>query len=264
MNELVDSQKTMPFRRRLFVARHRKRSIWVRLWKPFLQAAILVGAPALLGYWALTSPQFTLKEVEVVGASQVARGWIDVRVESYRGRPLVSMPMESVERRLRSHPWVAGVQVRKELPDRLLVVVDEKTPWGVLKTEEEAIFVDASGEAIAPFDNHPRWADLPVIVGEADATVLARAADVASQMRDLEPNWAAGLSRVEVLNDWDFLLETRALPFALVVTATSVQAAVAQGTAYLHDVQSELNSIEVLDLRTPGAIVARGLKEGEE
>ncbi len=264
MSQLVESQRTFPFRRRLFVARHRKRSVWLRLWKPLVKALLVVGVPTALGLWVLTAPQFTLQNVTIRGTEQIEGSWVQQRLATYQGRPLVSMPMAAVEARVSSHPWVAAVQVNKQLPSQLEVEIQEQVPWAVVRSGEGADFVDQQGHRFAPFSSTARWANLPLIEGTEEVDVLARAVAVVKQLGTVNPNWGAKVSRVEALNDWDFRIETHALPFALTVNANSVEDAIRSLSTHLGQIQREFSQIQAVDLRVSGSIVVQPETQQEE
>ena len=256
MSQLVATQKSLPFRRQRFVARHRKRSIWLRLARPFAKALLVVGVPALAGYWVLTAPEFTLHSVHTNDLRHVESGWIQQRLSSYVGRPLVSLPMGPVEEQLETHPWVASVRVSKRLPSQLEVDIQERRPVFVLRSDEGAFYVDAAGRTIAPWDGESSpWRHLPVVAGSRDREVLAHAVAVVEEIHQARPDWAAGVTRVETLNDWDFRVETSALPFALVVSAGSAAQRVAELSAHLDRVSQALPEFGVADLRVAGSIV---------
>lgn len=256
MSQLVATQKSLPFRRQRFVARHRKRSILLRLARPFVKALLVVGSPTLAGYWVLTAPEFTLRSVRTNNLREVEPGWIQQRLSTHVGRPLVSMPMRSLEEQLEAHPWVASVRVNKRLPSQLQVDIQERRPVFVLRTDDGAFFVDAAGRTIAPWDGESAaWRDLPVVAGSGDHEVLAHAVAVVEELHQARPDWGAGVTRVEALNEWDFRVETSALPFALVVSAGSAAARVAELSTHLDRVRHALPEFGVADLRVPGSIV---------
>lgn len=257
MSHLVDTQRSLLFRRQRFVARHRKRPVWLRLWRPFAQALLLVGAPTLLVYWVLTAPQFTLREVEINRLPHIDRTWLEQRLSSYRGRPLVSMPMQTVEMNLVSHPWVAAVRVNKQLPDRLQVEIDEKDPALVLRTADGASFIDRSGGVIAPYSDRSPWRDLPVVEGSDDGYTLAAAAAVRQRLREVAPAWGEAITHIEALNDDDFVVETDSLPFALVVSAPRVSEQVTALASHLGSIRRAYPDIERVDLRVAESIVVK-------
>ena len=51
-------------RRRRFTAPHRRRSLLLRLARPFLVALAVVAAPVGVAAWVLTAPQFRLRTLE--------------------------------------------------------------------------------------------------------------------------------------------------------------------------------------------------------
>lgn len=257
MSQLVDTQRSLLFRRQRFVARHRKRPVWLRLWRPFAQAMLLVGAPTMLAYWVLTAPQFTLRAVEINRLPHIDPVWVEHSLETYRGRPLVSMPMRTVERALSAHPWVASVRVNKQLPDRLQVEITEKAPAFVLREADGAAFVDATGEPIAPYSDRSPWRDLPVVEGSAEASVLATAADVRRRMTEVKAAWGDAITHVEALNDQDFVVESELLPFALIVSAPRVDEQMTALATYLGPIRRAYPDIERVDLRVAESIVVK-------
>lgn len=257
MSHLVETQRSLMFRRQRFVARHRKRPVWLRLWRPFAQALLLVGAPTMLVYWMLTAPQFTLRAVEINDLPHIDPAWIEQRLTAYRGRPLVSMPMQTVGRVLAANPWVAAVRVNKQLPDRLQVEITEKAPSFVLRRDDGAVFVDATGVIIAPYSDRSPWRDLPLVDGTEDTHTLAAAATVRRRLIELVPAWGRGLTRVEALNDRDFVVETEPLPFAIVVSAPRVSDQVTALATHLGRIRRAYPEIERVDLRVAEAIVVK-------
>lgn len=263
MSQLVDTQRSLLFRRQRFVARHRKRPVWLRLWKPFAQALLVVGVPAALAYWVLTASQFTLRDVEASRAPHIDPAWTAERLAAWRGRPLVSMPMARVEESLASNPWVRSVRVHKQLPNRLWVEIEEKVPALVLRGPDGAEFIDRDGRVIARYSDDSPWRDLPVVEGSADPIVLANAATVLEGLTAERADWGESVVRIEALSDWDFAVETTALPFLLVVSAEEIGEQIAVASRHVQDVRHAYPQIERMDLRVAGSIVVKPVTREE-
>ncbi len=263
MSQLVDTQRSLLFRRQRFVARHRKRPVWLRLWKPFAQATLVVGVPAALAYWVLTAPQFTLRDVESSHVPHIDPAWIAERLATWQGRPLVSMPMGRVEESLVSHPWADSVRVQKQLPNRLRVEIEERVPALVRRGPGGAEFIDRQGRAIATYSSESPWRDLPVVEGSAEPLVLANAVTVLEGLKAERTDWGESVVRIDALSDWDFAVETRVLPFLLVVSADQFREQAAAASRHLRDVRRAFPEIERMDLRVAGSIVVKPVTREE-
>ncbi len=233
----------------------------------------------------------------MVTAERVNRSWMEARLEHLMGRNLVWMSMESVERSLSGHPWIAGVEVTKELPDRLRVAVVERRPVALLEGAGERWYVDRTGRVIAPVghgevppgeaERRGRYLLLGVAAaatgvkpapedartdgaagaGEAAGpkggappvreAVLARALDVVQAFSRAAPEWGSRLSRVEILGEEDFRLETGALPFDLLVQAGQVEGRVRALRDLLPRLLARFPGPASVDLRFSHRIVVR-------
>lgn len=248
--------EVLPFRRRRGLP-VRRRSRLVRLVRPFLKAVAIVGVPAAALWWSGTSPRFALADLEVRGSGRVSEAWVRDQLAGLVGRNLVWMPLDSVERTLSSHPWVAGAEVTKELPSRLRVVVVERQPVAVLATADGRFWLGADGGVIGPVEGgaaavpapepmsqpqsappdallEVRWVagtagtlptrdpdGAPGVDSDADSDrgrrILVAALDAAKVLETTAPEWGRALAAVEVLGDEELRLEGDGVPFPLLV-----------------------------------------------
>ena len=252
--------RVLPFRRRQFVARHRRRSRLLALWRPFLGAVLVVGAPVALGVWILTSSRFWLREIKVAPTDRVPVSWVHEALEPFEGQHLVRLPLAAVEETLRGHPWVAAAEVAKELPDALAVRLIERRPAGVLRSSEGLLLIDEEGEVVAPFDPRRDPADLPLIdPGEGEPETVERsvgaALEVAARLEKIRPDWAAGLSEVRILSEEEFSLYTSVLPFPLKVRAGDMETGIRRLEPLLPEILGRYPEATSVDLRFAQQIV---------
>jgi hypothetical protein len=162
--------RVLDFRRRGAPPRRRRRSPLLALGKPLGIAAVTVALPLALGAWLLSSRQFQLHGIAVARpaaalagsapaaalagfAPRVPAAWVRQALAPLLGRNLLRLPLAEVRLRLAANPWVAAVEVAKELPDRLRVSVAERRPALLLRLGEELLYADAAGRPIAPVDS---------------------------------------------------------------------------------------------------------------
>ena len=99
--------------------------------------------------------------------------------------------------------------------------------------------------------------DLPLVRASPDDERWVGAALVAArEFVRLEPAWGRQLSEVEVLGQDDLRFHTAALPFALLLGVSGIEAGLRRLRRYLPDVRRRLAPAATIDLRFSGRIVA--------
>lgn len=248
-------ERPSPFRRRRFLAPHRRPRLAVQLLKPFLLAAILVGVPLGVGWWVANSPTFRLSEVQIGGTSRVTTAEVATALAPLRGHHLLRLSLDDVERRLSRNPWIAGATLRKELPDRIVVEVHERQPAALLRRDGDLYYVDTGGFVIAPYDPSGP-VDLVLLSAVEGAPVnVDKALEVAAALGRGVPEWGAGLSEVEILGFEDFRLYTANLPYPLLVRVDRVEEQVRKLQEILPQIESRYSEVTAVDLRFSRQIV---------
>jgi cell division protein FtsQ len=152
--------------------------------RPAAVALAVVAALALaflLGYrWVTASPRFALASVEVRGTRELAEADVRRAVSPAMGENLFRLPLDRIEERLRAEPWVADVSVRRRLPDRLVVEVDEHRAAAVVDLGG-LYLADASGRVFKRAElARGEAVGLPVVTG-IDRDAYRRRADEAQE-----------------------------------------------------------------------------------
>ncbi|MEO8502281.1 MAG: FtsQ-type POTRA domain-containing protein [Acidobacteriota bacterium] len=265
-SELDRDGRVLPFRRRAFAAKRRKRSLWLMILSGLAGALLIVGLPLGLVAWVLTTPRFALRKVETVGGPRVAATWVQSALSPLVGTNLLTLPIAQVHNLL-EHPWIEAVEVRKQLPDRLLVQVVERQPAALIREAGGLWYLDAEGRRIAPFTagdggGSEKGVDLLLVSSSSDLEIEpGRALELAREVRAAQPEWADKLSEIEVLGEEDFCLYTAALPFPLLVKRGTL----AERGRSLADLLPELTRryphVSAVDLRFERRIVIQPMVE---
>jgi len=224
-----------------------------------------MALPAGLAAFVLTAPPFDLREVQVRGAAdRVPEAWVLEALRPLEGRNLMILSLAEVEGRLRQNPWIESAEIVKEPPHRLRVELTQRRPVALLLSAGSLAFADASGRAIMPVSSPAeletaRRGGLLVVsfvhpMREGGMTdVLA----VAAAIGKVEPDWAAKLSKIEVLGEDDYRLSTAALPFFLLVSRNGVGPKAERLVRLLPELQRRYEKIEAVDLRFSRRIVVQ-------
>jgi len=244
-----------PFRRRRFVAPHRRRSLLLMLARPFLTALLLVGVPVAGGAWVITSPRFLLSNIVVSGTSRVQPAEVGEALRPLRGKHLLLVSLADVEGRLSENRWIEGANLRKKMPDSLVVEVKERQPVMLLRRDEGLFYVDRSGTVIDLYDP-AREADLLLLsIAPGGRLEVEPALAVAAELELVAPEWASGLSEVEVLGGNDFRLFTAALPFPVLVSLGGVGRQVRKFREVMPEITRRYDRVVAVDLRFSRQIV---------
>ncbi len=133
----------------------RRRGVWRQLldrWPRLVAgAAVLMalGATFYAGFRSLhTSPRFRLWDssaVEVLNLRYASATQVRDRFAGDAGRSVLWIPLEARRRAVEEIPWVARARVQRLLPNRLRVVVEERTPVAFVRQGSQLLLVDGEG-----------------------------------------------------------------------------------------------------------------------
>jgi hypothetical protein len=259
--------RVLDFRRRGTPPRRRRKSLLVKLLKPMAAAVALVATPAALVAWVLTAPLFRLRSVEVRtpkgGSGRVSPAWVRQALAPLEGKNLVQLSLADATARVQRNPWIASVEITKELPDRLRVKIAERKPVALLLAGRDLAFADAEGRPIAPVATPAeleaaRKAGLLVVsFAREHSGGIAPALTAAAELGRVEPNWAGHLTQIEVLGEGEFRLRTEALPFPLLVNGGEIGPKVQRLVTLLPELARRYPRIQAVDLRFSRRIVVQ-------
>lgn len=207
MNYLHEQKRTLSFRRLPFAAKRRRARPMFGVLRRVARLSFTALPLVALGAWLLVSPRFRLQTIEVSGGPRVAPEWIESVVGDLRGRHLMFVDLAEVRDEIEEHPWIAGLRLRKQLPDGLRIAIEEHRPQARLTTPQGAFLLSAEGERIVSGDEVESWPyDVLLIESASDdvaAPLLRRVLEVRDHLAATAPEWARVPERVRVLNPED-------------------------------------------------------------
>lgn len=241
-----------------------KTPLWIRLLRPLAAAAAIVGIPAVVVVWLLSSPSFALRETRFGAHSESRRvplAFVENTLHGFAGRNIWQLPLGEVETALRRHPWVAAVGLRKAPPRTLVVSIVERSEAALYRRGSELDFVDREGRLIDRYDPRAGAADLPILSGDPSpggpASQLPAAMQLLSELEAANANWSAGLSELEILGGEDFRLFTAELPFPLLVRAGTLEDKTRRLQALLPQIKDRYSVVKAVDLRFARRIIVQ-------
>lgn len=171
---------------------------WVRV---LLVAVLVAGAGwgvLELGQRYLGLQRLTIDQVAITGCrgerlAEVQRVANDLCL----GKPLFWFDAEKLRRSLESHRWVKGLIIRRDPPDRLSLVIEERQPllWLVRPT---GVFLLADDGVILDRVNQSNLLPIPVVADPMSQTdeTLVSIIRLASVLRDRQKDFYERLSEL--------------------------------------------------------------------
>ena len=122
--------------------------------RPALQNnASAAGVPALLHQQLATSAGaagFQMRNIDLTGVERMNRLKVYEEVMEHRGTPMPLLNLAAIRDDLRRMPWVAEARVSRQLPDKLVIDIQERTPHAVLVKPDRLVLIDRNGIELDP------------------------------------------------------------------------------------------------------------------
>jgi cell division protein FtsQ len=133
-------------------------------------------------HFAISSPYFQIKETIVRGCKELTEKDILSLAAIKPSQGLLSVNLDAVTRRVASNPWIRDVYIGRELPNRLVIEIHERTAIALVKRNSGFYLLDPNG---LPFKKLQAGdeTDLPVLSGcyteeKADMQLLTKSLEL--------------------------------------------------------------------------------------
>jgi cell division protein FtsQ len=266
-------QKRVPVRRG---ALPRSAAGRVRLILKVAAVAAVVGVVWYgLQHYGTSSWRFRLDSsdnITVSGMNNVARSQILDVMASDIDRNIFFVSLEQRKKQLEQIPWVQSAAVMRLLPNRLKIVVTERTPVAFVEVNSHIQMIDANGVIMELPANQSRYS-FPVIIGVSDNDPLsvraARMKIYSRFMRELDAGgarYSADISDVD-LSDPDDVRATVTDPHGAVLVHLGSSNFLEHFQVYVTHVQewrSQFQKLQSVDLRYDHQVIVNPDSAGEK
>ena len=133
-----------------------------------LGLALVIGTSVSVAYsvrhYALTSPRFSIQEVNLIGGKRVSPQQAQEQAGVVLGSNVFALDTALAERKLLENPWISEARVTRDLPRSLRVEIKERDAAALAVFSDRLYLVTAQGEPfkeLVPGDP----ADFPLITG---------------------------------------------------------------------------------------------------
>lgn len=166
-------------------------------------------APSLKNVLDSASRQIGLvvREIRVEGVHRVDRGEIEAVLGFAKGDLLLDLNIAAARKNIESLAWVKRASISRQLPNGILIEVQERQPFALWQFERAVWLIDRAGVRITP-DGLERFSDLPYLVGLGAPRAAAEIID----LLQAEPDMAKRVEALIRVGDrrWDIEFDTGA------------------------------------------------------
>jgi len=160
--------------------RQRPRTIVIGIVSGFLSTVILgfwlsghlgdaYAASAKFGESRLLAAGFGVDHIDVDGALHSSEGEVRKVLGIENGELVFAINLQHARLRVESLGWVKKASVTRLLPNRIVVVITERTPFAVWQHRNEFSLINANGSLISRITGK-EYTDLPRVIGDGAST----------------------------------------------------------------------------------------------
>lgn len=212
---------------------------------------VLGGHIGTIAGIATAKAGLAIESVKITG--QVETSELDVLdgLELDEGTSLVTYDVAAARERVETLAWVARAEIRKLYPDTLQVRIEERLPYALWQRGSAIAVIDRDGNVLSDFVA-PRYAGLPLIVGEGAADRAAKFMNMVEAYPALRPRMRAAV--LVAGRRWNLVLDNG---IELALPEDNPSAALERIVRY--DAETALlgRDITRVDLRFPDRLVVR-------
>jgi len=159
------------FRRKLearkYRLKRRGRTIFMDISRSILLVflVMLIAVFLIFAYhFTISAPCFRIKETVVRGCREVTEKEVLLLSSIKSSQGLLTLNEEAIMRRIRANPWIKTVAIGRELPDRLVLQISERSAIAVIRQDASLYLMDREGIIFKKLGKNDE-VDLPVLTG---------------------------------------------------------------------------------------------------
>ena len=198
------------------------------------------------------------ENISIQGTQNVTRSQVLEVMASDIDRNIFFVPLEQRKKQLEQIPWVQTASVMRLLPNRLNIVVKERSPIAFVEVDSHILLIDADGAIMDMPANPAVKYSFPVVVGISEndplSTRAARMRIYSQLMRELDSDgghYSGDLSDID-LSDPDDVKATVTDPQGAVLVHLGSSNFLERFKTYVTHVQewrAQFHKLESVDLR---------------
>jgi len=159
------------FRRKLetkkYRLKRRGRTILIDILRSILLIVVVMISGVILisaFNFTISAPCFRIRETVVRGCRELTEKEVLLLGTARLSQNLLALNKEAMAKRISSNPWIKSVSIGRELPDRLVVQIQERSAIAVVRQDANLYLMDRDGIIFKKLEKNDEG-DLPVLTG---------------------------------------------------------------------------------------------------
>lgn len=135
--------------------------------------AVFVGVLLIFGIWKLsTLPVFSLKSVEFAGYKNIKIDVLESLIKEHYGTNLFRISSDTIKSQLKKNPWIKGIEIKKQFPDKMLITLEEEVPQYALNSSGRIWLLSGNFKLLEETKKGTK-SNLPVIQKKLEQKIIA-------------------------------------------------------------------------------------------
>ncbi len=147
---------------------------------------LAVSAGSLAYRYANASDAFAVRGIDVVGCKHLQPADVEKAVRQHIPGSLLRVDLAQLRERLEKEPWIRRCEIRRVLPSRLKIYIEERTPSVIAEIGGALELLDRNGILLDAYDSSYGKLDVPVfsgLSGDSASAYAAHQAENSSRVR---------------------------------------------------------------------------------
>ena len=192
-----------------------------------------------------------VQHIDIEGHHNTPEALLRTAVGIEKGTPILDVSLRAARERLASLSWVKSAVVERQLPDTIVVKLDERRPFAIWQNNGKFMLIDRSGNVIA-HQNVMDFRKLPLVVGPGAPEAAAALLETLSSLPALQARVAAAVRVGD--RRWDLQMNNR----TEVMLPEGHEAAALDRLMHLQQSHDLLDRpLVAIDMRLPDRMVLR-------
>lgn len=184
------------------------------VWGALLAYLVLAGLATWFFLWGYdrlrTHPRFAVASLSVTSETPVVAREVREQLSWVTGRNIFNLDLNRVKCEVLEHIWVEDALVRRDMPNRVSVLLRERRAEGLVLLDSGLHVVDGDGRVICRASESAKLIDVPVLTGveqsEDRNLAIRRGLKVLGDLRDASLVFWGRVESLDVSDMNDFVV----------------------------------------------------------
>lgn len=194
---------------------------------------------------------YKLSDIIITGRKHTSPQDVLRLINNHHGGPVFKDSVSEIQQRLTSEiSWIKKADVRRILPNQLIIEIEERTPIALWQHQKKFYLIDGEGIVIGP--QVPGFETLPVVVGQDAPQYAPKILSLLDSYPEVKKRLSA-LVRVQ-MRRFDIMLHGK---MTIKLPEVQIESALSRLNFLLEARKINLDEVTMIDLRLPKQLIVK-------